>query len=72
MSLMATSATSSRVAISVRSLVANLLADAKLRAVINFAAESHVDCSIHGLGEFIQTNIIGIFSLLGCVRGYLK
>ena len=53
-----------------RSLVANLLADTKPRAVINFAAESHVDRSIHGPGEFIQTNIVGTFNLLECVRGY--
>ena len=53
-----------------RNLVANLLADTKPRAVINFAAESHVDRSIHGPGEFIQTNIVGTFNLLECVRGY--
>jgi dTDP-glucose 4,6-dehydratase len=38
--------------------------------VINFAAESHVDRSIHGPGEFIQTNIVGTFNLLESVRGY--
>jgi dTDP-glucose 4,6-dehydratase len=53
-----------------RSLVANLLADTNPRAVINFAAESHVDRSIHGPGEFIQTNIVGTFNLLESVRGY--
>jgi dTDP-glucose 4,6-dehydratase len=53
-----------------RSLVANLLADTKPRAVINFAAESHVDRSIHGPGDFIQTNIVGTFNLLESVRGY--
>ncbi len=53
-----------------RNLVANLLADVKPRAVINFAAESHVDRSIHGPGEFIQTNIVGTFNLLESVRGY--
>ena len=53
-----------------RNLVANLLADTKPRAVINFAAESHVDRSIHGPGEFIQTNIVGTFNLLESVRGY--
>ncbi len=53
-----------------RNLVANLLADCKPRAVINFAAESHVDRSIHGPGEFIQTNIVGTFNLLESVRGY--
>ena len=45
-------------------LVGRLLADHRPRAVINFAAESHVDRSIHGPGEFIQTNIVGIFHLL--------
>jgi len=53
-----------------RNLVANLLADVKPRAVINFAAESHVDRSIHGPGDFIQTNIVGTFNLLESVRGY--
>ncbi len=53
-----------------RILVTNLLADRKPRAVINFAAESHVDRSIHGPGEFIQTNIVGTFNLLECVRNY--
>ncbi len=53
-----------------RNLVANLLADVKPRAVINFAAESHVDRSIHVPGEFIQTNIVGTFNLLESVRGY--
>ncbi|MBU3657590.1 MAG: NAD-dependent epimerase/dehydratase family protein, partial [Rhodocyclaceae bacterium] len=53
-----------------RELVSKLLADTRPRAVINFAAESHVDRSIHGPGEFIQTNIVGTFNLLECVRGY--
>ncbi len=51
-------------------LVAELLAKHKPRAVLNFAAESHVDRSIHGPGEFIQTNIVGTFHLLECVRAY--
>ncbi|WP_296494252.1 dTDP-glucose 4,6-dehydratase [Rhodoferax sp.] len=51
-------------------LVARLLATHQPRAVINFAAESHVDRSIHGPGEFIQTNIVGTFNLLEAVRGY--
>jgi dTDP-glucose 4,6-dehydratase len=38
--------------------------------VVNFAAESHVDRSIHGAGEFIQTNLLGTFRLLEAVRGY--
>ena len=53
-----------------RELVSKLLADTKPRAVINFAAESHVDRSIHGPGDFIQTNIVGTFNLLESVRGY--
>jgi len=51
-------------------LVPSLLATHKPRAVINFAAESHVDRSIHGPGEFIQTNIVGTFHLLESVRAY--
>ncbi|MCM2341648.1 dTDP-glucose 4,6-dehydratase [Rhodoferax sp.] len=51
-------------------LVSQLLATHQPRAVINFAAESHVDRSIHGPGEFIQTNIVGTFNLLESVRGY--
>ncbi|MDR3368588.1 dTDP-glucose 4,6-dehydratase [Rhodoferax sp.] len=53
-----------------RDLVSQLLATHQPRAVINFAAESHVDRSIHGPGEFIQTNIVGTFNLLEAVRGY--
>jgi dTDP-glucose 4,6-dehydratase len=51
-------------------LVSSLLAEHKPRAVINFAAESHVDRSIHGPEEFIQTNIVGTFHLLESVRAY--
>ncbi|MDZ4165818.1 MAG: dTDP-glucose 4,6-dehydratase [Smithellaceae bacterium] len=51
-------------------LVAGLLARHKPRAVINFAAESHVDRSIHGPEDFIQTNIVGAFRLLEALRGY--
>lgn len=53
-----------------RELLSDLLSMHRPRAVINFAAESHVDRSIHGPGEFIQTNIVGTFSLLEAVRGY--
>ena len=53
-----------------RNLVSRLLAEHRPRAVVNFAAESHVDRSIHGPGEFIQTNIVGTFNLLEAVRGY--
>jgi dTDP-glucose 4,6-dehydratase len=51
-------------------LVSQLLTQHQPRAVINFAAESHVDRSIHGPGEFIQTNIVGSYHLLEAVRGY--
>ena len=51
-------------------LVERLLAEHRPRAVVNFAAESHVDRSIHGPGEFIQTNVVGTFRLLDAVRGY--
>jgi dTDP-glucose 4,6-dehydratase len=51
-------------------LVDQLLAEHQPRAVVNFAAESHVDRSIHGPGEFIQTNIVGTFHLLESVRAY--
>lgn len=53
------------------SLVSQLLQQHKPRAVINLAAESHVDRSIHGPEDFMQTNIIGTFRLLESVRGYL-
>ncbi|UCV02396.1 dTDP-glucose 4,6-dehydratase [Dechloromonas denitrificans] len=51
-------------------LVSRLLAEHQPRAVINFAAESHVDRSIHGPEDFIQTNIVGTFHLLEAVRVY--
>ena len=51
-------------------LVSRLLAEHQPRAVVNFAAESHVDRSIHGPGEFITTNIVGTFQLLEAVRAY--
>ena len=51
-------------------LVAGLLAQHQPRAVVNFAAESHVDRSITGPDEFIQTNIVGTFNLLESVRAY--
>jgi len=53
-----------------RALLDQLLTEHRPRAVINFAAESHVDRSIHGPGEFIQTNIVGTYNLLESVRGY--
>lgn len=53
-----------------RGLVSELLSMHRPRAVLNFAAESHVDRSIHGPGDFVQTNIVGTFNLLEAVRGY--
>ena len=53
-----------------RELVDRLLAEHRPRAVLNFAAESHVDRSIHGPEDFIQTNILGTFRLLESVRAY--
>ncbi len=49
-------------------LVTDLLQEHRPRAIINFAAESHVDRSIHGPADFIQTNILGSFNLLECTR----
>ena len=51
-------------------LVTRLLKEHQPRAIINFAAESHVDRSIHGPAEFVQTNIVGTFNLLECARAY--
>ena len=51
-------------------LVSRLLAEHQPRAVVNFAAESHVDRSIHGPEDFIQTNIVGAFRLLEAVRAW--
>ncbi len=53
-----------------RELVTRLLAQYQPRAVLNFAAESHVDRSIHGPGDFIHTNVLGTFNLLESVRAY--
>ncbi len=51
-------------------LIDRLLAQYQPRAIVNFAAESHVDRSIHGPEDFIQTNIMGSFRLLEAVRAY--
>lgn len=51
-------------------LVGGLLAQHRPRALIHFAAESHVDRSIHGAQDFIDTNIVGTFRLLEAVRGH--
>ena len=53
-----------------RALVDSLLATHQPRAVLHFAAESHVDRSIHGPGEFMRTNVQGTFTLLEAVRAY--
>ena len=51
-------------------LVERLLAQHRPRAIVNFAAESHVDRSIHGAEDFIVTNIVGTFRLLEAARAY--
>ncbi len=51
-------------------LLAQLLNQHQPRAVINFAAESHVDRSIHGPADFIETNVLGTFRLLEATRAY--
>ncbi|WP_019096959.1 dTDP-glucose 4,6-dehydratase [Pseudomonas putida] len=51
-------------------LVTRLLKEHQPRAIVNFAAESHVDRSIHGPEDFIETNIVGTFRLLEAVRAY--
>ncbi len=54
-----------------RALVSALLERHQPRAIVHFAAESHVDRSIHGPGDFIRTNVDGTFSLLEASRAYL-
>src|SRR6478672_2384550 len=51
-------------------LVRSLLERHRPRAIVNFAAETHVDRSIHGPAAFIQTNVVGTFALLDCVRAW--
>lgn len=51
-------------------LVFNLLKKHSIRAVVNFAAESHVDRSIHGPSDFIKTNVVGTLNLLQASRAY--
>ena len=53
-----------------RALLRKLLAERRPRAIVHFAAESHVDRSIEGPGEFIQTNVVGTFSLLEEARAW--
>jgi len=53
-----------------RSLVDRLLSEYRPRAVVHFAAESHVDRSIHGPAAFVRTNVEGTFTLLEATRAY--
>ena len=53
-----------------KELIVKILGQYKPRAIINFAAESHVDRSIHGPEDFINTNVVGTFHLLESVRGF--
>ena len=55
-----------------RDLVSRLLAEHQPDAVVNFAAESHVDRSIDGPGAFVQTNVVGTLGLLEATRDYWK
>jgi len=55
-----------------RELVARLLAEHRPDAIVNFAAESHVDRSIDGPAEFVQTNVVGTLGLLECARDYWR
>lgn len=54
------------------SRVSQLLTEYQPRAIINLAAESHVDRSIHGPADFIQTNILGTFRLLEATHAYWR
>ena len=53
-----------------RDLVERLLAEHAVRAIVHFAAESHVDRSIHGPEEFVATNVVGTFRLLEAARAH--
>jgi len=48
------------------------LAEHRPQAVVHFAAESHVDRSIHGPDDFLRTNVQGTFNLLECARAYAQ
>ena len=56
--------------ISDRDLISSLLKKYQVRAIVNFAAESHVDRSIHESKDFIETNIVGTYNLLESARNY--
>jgi len=53
-----------------RGLVTSLLIQHRPRAIVNFAAESHVDRSIHGPAAFVETNVVGTFALIDAVRAW--
>ncbi|MDJ0904995.1 MAG: dTDP-glucose 4,6-dehydratase [Woeseiaceae bacterium] len=53
-------------------LVAGLLAEHRPRAILHFAAETHVDRSIHGPADFVQTNVVGTFTLLDAALEYWR
>ncbi|MEZ3183642.1 dTDP-glucose 4,6-dehydratase [Pseudomonas sp. LM13] len=55
-----------------KALIASLLTEYKPRAILNFAAESHVDRSIDGPEEFVQTNVVGTFRLLEAALAYYR
>jgi len=55
-----------------RPMVARLLSEHAVDAIVHFAAESHVDRSIDGPGEFVRTNVVGTFELLEAVRSHLS
>jgi len=55
-----------------RQLVQGLLTEYQPEAIVNFAAESHVDRSIDGPAAFVQTNIVGTLNLLQCALGYWR
>src|SRR5690606_23004684 len=55
-----------------RELVSRLLKQHQPDAIVNFAAESHVDRSIDGPAEFVQTNVVGTLGLLECTRDYWR
>jgi dTDP-glucose 4,6-dehydratase len=55
-----------------RAAVERLLAEHRPRAIVHFAAESHVDRSIHGPATFVETNVTGTFELLEAARGYWR
>ena len=55
-----------------RALVSQLLEEHRPSAIVNFAAESHVDRSIDGPAAFVQTNVVGTLGLLECARDYWR